>query len=86
MITTCITSFGTVSSLRYYVDENHKIEVPYTVTYISNNQEEIERVNEVIENSHHNVELSEKANFLFVPDSKIVVVKLSTFQKVVSDL
>lgn len=38
LITTCITSFGTVSSLRYFVDENHKIEVPYTVTYISNKQ------------------------------------------------
>ncbi|GFN37017.1 FtsX-like permease family protein [Tepidimicrobium xylanilyticum] len=86
LITTCITSFGTVSSLRYYVDENHKIEVPYTVTYISSNKEEIDRVDEIIENSHHNVELREKANFLFVPDSKIVVVKLSTFQRILTDL
>jgi len=34
----CITSFGTVSSLKYFVNENHKIEVPYTVTYISKNR------------------------------------------------
>ena len=86
LITTCITSFGTVSSLRYFVDENHKIEVPYTVTYISDNQEVIERVDDIIENSNHNVELREKANFLFVPDSSIVVVKLSTFQRVLADL
>ena len=86
LITTCITSFGTVSSLRYFVDENHKIEVPYTVTYISDDQEVIERVDDIIENSNHNVELREKANFLFVPDSKIVVVKFSTFKKVLSDL
>lgn len=53
---------------------------------ISDDQEVIERVDDIIENSNHNVELREKANFLFVPDSKIVVVKFSTFKKVLSDL
>lgn len=86
LITTCITSFGTVSSLRYFVDENHKIEVPYTITYISSKQEEIERVEEIIENSGHKVELRQQANFLLVPESKLVVVKASTFQKLLSDL
>lgn len=86
LITTCITSFGTVSSLKYFVDENHKIEVPYTVTYISSNQEEIDRVDEIIENSSHNIELREKANFLYIPDTQVVVVKLSTFQRVLTDL
>jgi len=86
LVTTCITSFGTISSLRYFVNENHKIEVPYTVTYISNKQEEINKVDEIIENSPHKVELREKANFLFIPESRVIVVKLSTFQKVLSDL
>ncbi|ABN52753.1 MAG TPA: ABC transporter permease [Hungateiclostridium thermocellum] len=85
-ITVCITSFGTVSSLKYFVNENHKIEVPYTVTYISEKQEEIERVDEIIGKSNHNVKLKEKANFLFVPDSQVVVVKLSTFQRILTDL
>jgi len=82
----CITSFGTISPLRYFVKENHKIEVPYTVTYISSNQEEIKMVDEIIENSNHNVEQREKANFLFIPDSQVVVVKLSTFQRILTDL
>jgi len=86
LVTACITSFGTISSLRYFVKENHKIEVPYTITYISNNQEEIEAVDKIIENSNHNVELREKANFLFIPDSQVVVVKLSTFQRILTDL
>src|SRR5690606_26154906 len=79
-------SFGTVSSLKYYVDENHKIEVPYTVTYISSNEEEIKKVDKVIENSSHNVELKNNANFLYVPDSEVVVVNLSTFKDILIDL
>ena len=86
LITTCITSFGTVSSLKYFVAENHKIEVPYTVTYISDRQEEIERVDEIIENSNHKVELRETANFLFVPESEVVVVNLSSFKRILTDL
>ena len=86
LITTCITSFGTVSSIRYFVDENHKIEVPYTVTYISSNGEVIEKVDEILKNSNHKVELIEKANFLFDLEPQRVVVKLSTFQKILSDL
>ena len=86
LVTTCITSFGTISSLRYFVNENHKIEVPYTVTYISNKQEEINKVDEIIENSPHKVELRETANFLFVPESEVVVVNLSSFKRILTDL
>lgn len=86
LVTTCITSFGTVSSLKYYVDENHKIEVPYTVSYISDNQEEIAKVDEIIENSNHKVKLKEKANFLYAPDHEVVIVNLSTFRNIISDL
>ncbi|MCF6463473.1 FtsX-like permease family protein [Clostridium sp. Cult1] len=86
LVTTCITSFGTVSSLKYYVDENHKIEVPYTITYISDNQEEIVKVDKIIANSNHKLELKEKANFLYVPDRQVVVVSLSTFRNIIWDL
>ncbi|SJZ74779.1 hypothetical protein [Garciella nitratireducens] len=86
LVTTCITCFGTVSSLKYYVDENHKIEVPYTITYISDDQEEIKKVDKIIANSNHKIELKEKANFLYVPDCEVVVVNLSTFKKIISDL
>ncbi len=86
LVTTCITSFGTVSSLKYYVEENHEIEVPYTITYISDNQEEIAKVDKIIANSNHKLELKEKANFLYVPDREVVVVSLSTFRNIISDL
>lgn len=86
LVTTCITSFGTVSSLKYFVEENHKIEVPYTVTYVSDNPEELKKVDEIIAHSKHNVELREKANFLFAPELDRIIIRLSTFQKVLSDL
>jgi len=86
MVTACITSFGTASSFKYFVEENHKIEVPYTVTYISDNREETAKVDKVIANSHHKVETRENARFLLVPDSDVVVVKMSTFQKILSGL
>ncbi|WP_077369607.1 FtsX-like permease family protein [Anaerosalibacter sp. Marseille-P3206] len=86
LITTCITCFGTVSSLKYYVEKNHKVEVPYTISYISNNEEEIGKVNEIAESSNHKIELMEKANFLYVPENEVVLMKLSTFENVISDL
>lgn len=86
LITTCITCFGTVSSLKYYVEKNHKIEVPYTISYISNDEEEIKKVDEIVENSNHKVELKEKANFLYVPDREVVVLKFSDFENILSDL
>lgn len=86
LITTCITCFGTVSSLKYYVGENHEIEVPYTISYISNDEEEIKKVDEIVENSNHKVELKEKANFLYVPDREVVVLKFSDFENILSDL
>jgi putative ABC transport system permease protein len=86
LVTTCITSFGTVSALKYYVGENHNIEVPYTITYISDNQEEIANVDKIIANSNHKLELKERANFLYIPDREVVVVKLSTFKNTISEL
>lgn len=86
LITTCITCFGTVSSLKYYVEKNHKIEVPYTISYISNDEEEIKKVDEIVENSNHKVELKEKANFLYIPDREVVVLKFSDFENILSDL
>lgn len=86
LITVCITCFGTVSSLKYYVEKNHKIEVPYTVSYISNDEEEIKKVDEIVKNSNHKTELKEKANFLYVSDCEVAVVNLSNFKNILSDL
>lgn len=86
LITTCITSFGTVSSLKYYVEQNYKVEVPYTVTYISDSEREVEKADEIVQNSDHKVELKERINYLYVPEAEAVVVNLSVFQSVLTDL
>lgn len=93
LITTSITSFATVSSLRYFADNNHKIEVPYTVSYVSDDEDIIEKVDNIIEASSHNVQLTERVNFLYVPAvenlqgiDQVVVIKVSDFKKIVSDL
>lgn len=86
LITTCITSFGTVSSLKYYVEKNRKIEVPYNVTYVSDNKEKIEKVDEIIKKSNHTIKLKERANFFYAPDNEVVVTKLSNFKDILSDL
>ncbi|MBU5676407.1 ABC transporter permease [Alkaliphilus sp. MSJ-5] len=93
LITTSITSFATVSSLRYFADHNHKVEVPYTVSYVSDDEDIIEKVDNIIEASSHNVQLTERVNFLYVPITEnlqsadqVVVVKLSDFQNIILDL
>ncbi|WKV07531.1 ABC transporter permease [Thermoanaerobacterium sp. CMT5567-10] len=86
LITTCITCFGTVSSVKYYVEKNHKIEVPYTVSYISEDKDIIAKVDKIIKDSGHEVEIKEKANFLFVPDDELVVARLTDLKTILSDL
>ena len=72
LITVCITSFGTVSSLKYLWQEKLRIEVPYTISFISSEQEEIERVEEIIADSNRSIELRQQADFLIVPQSGVV--------------
>lgn len=86
LITVCITSFGTVSSLKYFLAENHRIEVPYTISFISSEQEEIERVEEIIADSNRSIELRQQADFLIVPQSGVVVVNSSTFESLLTAL
>ena len=86
LITVCITSFGTVSSLKYFLAKNHRIEVPYTISFISSEQEEIERVEEIIADSNRSIELRQQADFLIVPQSGVVVVNSSTFESLLTAL
>lgn len=86
LITTCITSFGTVSSLKYYVEKNRKIEVPYTISYVSDNKEQIDKADEIIKKSKNTIKLKERTNFFYVPDNEVVVIKLSDFKDILSGL
>lgn len=86
LITTCITSFGTVSSLKYYVEKNRKIEVPYTISYVSDNKEQIDNADEIIKKSKNTIKLKERTNFFYVPNNEVVVIKLSDFKDILSGL
>ncbi len=86
LITVCITSFGTVSSLRHYVKENYDIETPYTISYISDDVAEREKVDDIIKNSWHNTLLKNTAKFIYIPDREVVAVGMSTFENVLYGL
>src|SRR5699024_2313474 len=45
-----------------------------------------EKVDEVMENSNREVELKEKVNFLYSDDREVVVINLSAFKNILSDL
>lgn len=86
LVTVCITSLGTASSLKYYVSKNRKIEVPYSISFISNNQEEIDKVDSLLQNANYKVQLNEQIKFLFDNQQEYVIINYSTFKNVLSDL
>jgi len=95
LIATTVTAFGTVTSLKYYVNEVHDIEMPYSFSFISNDYELKEKVKEIINRSKHNILLEEEARYLYVDnfetDSKtyhksLIVVGFSDFEKITRDL
>ncbi|MGB4722362.1 MAG: ABC transporter permease [Defluviitoga tunisiensis] len=86
LVTICITSLGTVSSLKYYVNNNRKIEVPYSISFVSSNQEEIDKVYELLQNSNYKVKLKEHAKYLFDNQHETIIINYTTFNKILSDL
>ena len=86
LVTVCITSLGTVSSLKYYVSKNREIEVPYSISFISNNQEEIDKVESLLQNANYKVQLNEQIKYLFDNHQDYAIINYSTFKNVLSDL
>jgi len=92
---TTITAFGTVSSLRYYINQNYDIEVPYTFSFISSDAGLKQQVAETINKSKHDLLLWENVNYLKIDqvktnyrtgDTSLVALKLSDFKKLTKDL
>jgi putative ABC transport system permease protein len=93
LVATTITSFGTVSSFKYYIDQNYDLEVPYTFSYISGSTELNEKIKDTIDNSNHNLLLWQKAAFLYKNNlntdkfyNNFVIVKSSDFKTITKNL
>lgn len=96
MTATTITAFGTSLSLRYYVDETHHIEFPYSFSYVSDDKTLHEKIAENISKSKHKLILDKKIEFIKTKIkidtgygngfNNIAVVKSSDFLKVYESL
>lgn len=52
LVTSAMTAFGTVYSQKYFMKQNYRTEVPYAVSYLSNDENEDKKINEVIEENN----------------------------------
>jgi putative ABC transport system permease protein len=71
MAATAITAFGTSLSLKYYVDQTHAIEFPYSFSYISENETLREDVLQTIRESEHALQAEVQLKYLYIPSARI---------------
>lgn len=92
---TTVTAFGTVASLKYYVDETHDVEFPYSFSFVSDDMNIKEKVIDTINKSNHNILLYEEAKLLYVdnynvdlrvPAKGYTLVSFSEFKRITTDL
>ena len=93
---TTITAFGTSLSLRYYVDETHRIVSPYSFSWVSKDPAVNDMASQTIEDSEHAIQLHEKIDYLTIPPAdfkdikmapfKIGVISYSAFSRITQDL
>ncbi len=96
MTATTITAFGTSLSLKYYVEETHHIEFPYSFSYVLNDKKTDDRVTEAIQSSKHRLLYSGKIEYVrlkaniegsrFQSAQNFNVVRYSDFLRVSRDL
>lgn len=94
LVATTITSFGTVSSIKYYIDQNYELEVPYTFSYISDSEALNKKILETINNSNKELLIWQNVRFLYKDNlntgdnlyNDFVIVKYSDFRKITENL
>lgn len=84
LITSCITSLATVSSIKYFVDENHHIEVPYTISYIEESKKDEEKIDRIINKLGYDKKLDEEINF--IASENYNYINYSNFENLLKDL
>lgn len=92
---TTITAFGTVSSMKYFVSQNYKIEIPYSFSYISNDSTLKESIRETINASNHDLLLWESVTYLNINEfntsyrfyyNDVALIKYSDFERITKNL
>lgn len=88
---TTITAFGTSLSLKYYVEETHHIEYPYSFSYVLDDKKTDDRVVETINSSKHKLLVRERIeyfklnakieNSIYQGSESFLVVRYSDFLK-----
>lgn len=99
LVTASITAFGTSYSIRYFVENSTKIQKPYTLSYVTdvNDNKTSKEVKTIIDNDHREVLLNQSINFILVDkfiknggssskENEIVVIKLSDLKKASANL
>lgn len=66
LVTTTITAFGTVTSIKYYIDKSQSVGFPYSFSYTSDDITLKEKVREKIKNSTHAILMEKEAKFLLI--------------------
>lgn len=84
LVTATITSLATVASVKYYVEKNYEIDSPFTISYISKDEKEIEKVNNLLHSE--NVIPKLNTNYKYIEYNSYAVINRSTFRKILNDL
>lgn len=96
MAATAITAFGTSLSLKYYVDQTHTIEFPYSFSYVSEDETLRAEVLQTIRESEHALKAEVQLKYFYITSAHItkdvsgtrsfIAVKYSDFAHVMTTL
>ena len=96
LATITLTSYGTVASLKYFVEIKDYIQTPYEISYVSSDNTVKQQVKDKLKEYNKDITLYESSEFLIIKphiyvetkfkDSEIVALKYSDFIKISSDL
>lgn len=78
-----VTAFGTALSTKQYADDNLLIEVPYSINYISNDQNIQDKVIEAVKNSKHKITATNQSRFLLIDrDGRVLEMKNNSYEAI----
>lgn len=84
LVTATITSLATVASVKYYVEKNYEIDSPFTISYLSDDVKEVEKVNKLLNSENVTPKLNSSYNY--IEYNSYAVISKSTFEKILTDL
>lgn len=96
LVAITLTSYGTVSSIKYFIEERDYIQNPYEVSYISSDNKVKEQVKDELRKHKKAIKLEENIDLIIIKphmyldtkshDEETTAIKYSSFLKISSDL